>query len=51
MIVNLGSKKGKNNDNTYLQPTHLHNSLLMSIVDTPKNDFLLSSFDLVSVTR
>ena len=36
MIVNLGSKKDKNNDNYYLKLTHIQNSLLMSIVNTPE---------------
>ena len=31
IIVNLGSKKVKNNNNPYTQLTYLHNSLLMSI--------------------
>ena len=38
MIVHFGSKKGKNYDNSSPQITHLHNSLLMSIVDTPEKD-------------
>ena len=36
MIVNLGSKKGQNKDAS-CQITHLQNSLLISIVDTPEN--------------
>ena len=35
MIANLGSKKGKNNINSYSQLARLNNSLLMSIIDTP----------------
>ena len=37
-IVNLGSKKGKNNNNSYTKLTCLHNSLPMSIVETPEKD-------------
>ena len=37
MIVNLGSNKGKNNESSYCQLTHLHNSLLISIIDTSEN--------------
>ena len=33
MIVNLVSKKGDNNDNSYPQLSRLHNSLLMIIVE------------------
>ena len=40
MIVNLGSKTGKNNYNFSPQLTHLYNSLLMNIVDTPEKDDL-----------
>ena len=38
MIINLGSKKGKNNDNSSCQITCLHNELFMIFVDTPEND-------------
>ena len=34
MIVNPGSNKGENNENSSAQLYHLPNSLLMSIVDT-----------------
>ena len=37
MIVNLGSKKGKNNNNHSPQLTRIHNSLLITIVDTHEN--------------
>ena len=43
MVVNLGSKKGKNNYNSSPKLTCLQNSLLMSIVDTPEKD--LSNFE------
>ena len=33
-IVNLSSKKGKNNQNSSHQLTHLHNSLLLLTYDT-----------------
>ena len=36
IIVNLGSKKGENNNNSSNQLTHLQNSLLMRIFDTTK---------------
>ena len=36
MIVNLGIKKGKNNNNPSPQLTCLQNSLLMSTVNTPE---------------
>ena len=35
-IVNLGNKKGKKKDNASPQLSCLHNSLLMSIVETPE---------------
>ena len=35
-IVNLGSKKCKNNNNSTCQLNHPQNLLLMSIVDTPE---------------
>ena len=38
MIVNLRSKKGNKNDDSYEKNTHLHNTLLMLIVDTPEKD-------------
>ena len=38
MIVNLGIKKGKNNNKSSPQLNRLHNSLQMSIVKTPKRD-------------
>ena len=38
MIVNLGSKKFENNNNSTCQINHLQNLLLMSIVDTPEKD-------------
>ena len=38
MIVNLGSKKGKKNDNSSPQITCLYNSSLMSIVETLENN-------------
>ena len=38
LIVNLVSKKCENNNNSTCQLNHLHNSLLMSIVDTPEKD-------------
>ena len=37
-IVNLISNKFENNNNSKCQLNHHHNSLLMSIVDTPEND-------------
>ena len=43
MIVNLGSKNRKYNDNTSTQLTRLHHSLLLIIVNTPEND--LSNVD------
>ena len=36
MIANLGITKGENNDNSSPQLINIYNSLLMSIVDTPK---------------
>ena len=36
IIVNWGSKKGENKVKSYPQLTCLHNSLLMSIFDTPE---------------
>ena len=38
IIVNLGSKKGKNNNNSTCQLSCLQNYLLMNIVDTPEKD-------------
>ena len=38
IIINLGSKKGENNNNSKCQLNRLHNFLLMSIFDTPEND-------------
>ena len=38
IIVNLGSKKCQNNNNTSCQLNHLYNALLMSIFDTPEKD-------------
>ena len=38
MIFNIGSEKGKNNDNPSCQLTHLQNSLLISIVETTEED-------------
>ena len=43
MIVNLGSKKCENNNNSTCRLGSLHNSLLISISDTPEND--LSNVD------
>ena len=37
-IVNLGSNKYEDNNNSTLQLNHLQNSLLISIVDTPEKD-------------
>ena len=37
-IINLGSKKFEENNNSTFQLNHLQNSLLMSIVDTPEKD-------------
>ena len=37
MIVNLGSKKGKNSNQSYTQLTRIKHSLLMSIIKTPEN--------------
>ena len=36
MVVNLGRNKFEYNNNSTCQLNHLHNSLLMSIVDTLK---------------
>ena len=36
MIVNLGSKKCEKNNNSTCQLNHVHNSLLMSMVDIPE---------------
>ena len=36
IIVNLGSKKPQNNNISKCQLNHLHNLLLMIIVDTPE---------------
>ena len=38
IIVSLGSKKGVRNEKFSTQLTRLHNSLLMSIVDTPEKE-------------
>ena len=38
IIVNLGSKQCKNNNNFTCQLNHLQNSLLISISDTPEKD-------------
>ena len=38
MIVNLGIKNCEDNNNCTFQLNHTHNSLLMSIVDTPEKD-------------
>ena len=38
MIVNLGSKKCYNNNNSYPQLSHINISLLMRIFDTPEKD-------------
>ena len=35
IIVNFGSKKGENNENSSRQLIHIHNSLLMIIFDIP----------------
>ena len=43
IIVNLGSKKCENNNNSTCQLSRLQNSLLISISDTPEND--LSNVD------
>ena len=43
MIFNSGSNKVKIKDNFFPQLTHLQNSLLMSIFNTPERD--LSNFD------
>ena len=44
IIVNLGIRTVKNNDNSSLQHTHLNKSLLMSIIDTLEN--YLSNVDI-----
>ena len=44
MIVNLGSEKCDNNNNSTCQLSRLQNSLLVSIVDIPEKD--LSNVDL-----
>ena len=49
MIFNLSSKKRKNKYNSSPQLTYLQNSLIMSIVDTPKKD--LSNVDDESYIR
>ena len=36
VIFNLGSNKCEDNNNSTCQINHLHNSLLMRIVDTPE---------------
>ena len=38
IILNLGSKRCKNNNNLTFQLTRLQDSLLMSIVETPEKD-------------
>ena len=38
MIVNLGIKKCKNNNNSTCQLNHLQNYLLSIIIDTPEKD-------------
>ena len=43
MVVNFSSNKGKNNDNSSNQINRLHNSLIISIVNTPEK--YLSNFD------
>ena len=43
IIVNLGTNKFEDKNNSTCQLNHLHNSLLMSIVDTPEKD--VSTFD------
>ena len=43
MVVNLGSKKCKNNSTRTCLLTHLHHSLLMIIIDTPET--FLSNID------
>ena len=49
MIVNLGSKKFKNNYTSTCKIIHPHNLLVMSIVDTPEKD--VSKFNWKSVMR
>ena len=49
IVVNLGSDKGEKNDNFSTQLTHIHNSLLMSISNSPKN--YLSNVDRKSDMR
>ena len=43
LIVNLGSNKFKDNNNSTCQLNHFQHLLLMSIVNTPEKD--LSNFD------
>ena len=43
MVVNLGSKKGETNNNSFSRLTRLYISLLMRTVDTPEKD--LSDID------
>ena len=38
IIVNLGSKKCEDNNNSTYELNHLQNLLLTSIVETPEND-------------
>ena len=38
MVINLGIKKGKNNDNSFPQLIHIQNSLLMSMADAYVKD-------------
>ena len=38
IIIFLVSKNGDNDDNSSPQLSHQHNSLIMSIVDTPEKD-------------
>ena len=53
MIVNLGSKKCENNENSLPHLTLLQNLLLMRIVDTPEKGFLnvVSKFDMRKVRK
>ena len=52
-VVNLGINKGKNNDKSSYQITRLHNSLPMSIVDTPEKDlsYVDKKFDMIRVYK
>ena len=53
MIVNLGSKNGKNYNNSYWQLTCLYNSLLMSILTTLKRIYpmLIWKYDMRKVRK